>query len=288
MTEFELPGNLRRMVADDPPAAAWVSELPAVVADISRRWSLTVGRPFQPGGTASWVAPASTALGDEVVLKVGWLHDEALHEAEGLRAWAGEGAVRLYRAERFGQTSALLLERCRPGTMLSAALPPWERDEVVATLLPRLWIDPPAGHPFRPLQAMVDAWASDYESSERASPDQGLVRAGLDLWRSLPGSAPREVLLCTDLHPDNVLRAEREPWLIIDPKPYVGDPAYDPVQHMLNFPERLLADPGAFADRMAGLLDLDAGRVRQYLFARCVLEAPSSPELWSVVRTLAP
>jgi streptomycin 6-kinase len=288
MAEFEIPDNLRASSACGSPASAWVSDLPSLVADLAQRWSLTVGGPFQPGGTASWVAPASNPDGDELVLKVGWLHYEALHEAEGLRAWGGDGAVRLYRAERFGQTSALLLERCRPGTMLSQALPPLERDEVVARLLPRLWITPPAGHPFRLLQTMADAWAAEYQAARFVVPDPGLARAGLELWLGLPATATREVLLCTDLHPDNVLAARREPWLIIDPKPYVGDPAYEPIQHMLNFPDRLIAGPGAFADRMAGLLEVDAGRVRQYLFARCVLEAADSPELWSVVRDLAP
>ena len=231
---------------------------------------------------------ATKGAGDPLVLKIGWPHDEALHEAAGLAAWAGDGVVRLYQAEQVGRTSALLLESCRPGTMLSQSLPPVECDEVVAGLLPRLWIDPPAGHPFRPLQTMVDAWAAEFEAGPFVAPDQGLARAGLELWRGLPASATRNVLLCTDLHPDNVLAAQREPWLIIDPKPYVGDPTFEPIQHMLNFPDRLIAGPGAFADRMAGLLDLDAGRVRQYLFARCVLEAEDSPELWSVVRDLAP
>jgi streptomycin 6-kinase len=286
MVDFEMPENLRPMAQDDPATGAWVSDLPSIVADLAARWSLTVGRPFQPGGTASWVAPATNAAGDRLVLKVGWLHYEALHEADGLRAWNGRGTVRLLEAEESGQTSALLLEACDPGTMLSAALPPVERDEVIARILPRLWIEPPAGHRFRPLQELIDAWAA--EAAEFVAPDQGLHRAGLELWRALPGTANRAVLLCTDLHPDNVLMARREPWLVIDPKPYVGDPAYDPIQHMLNFPDRLIADPGAFADRMAGLLDLDAERVRQYLFARCVVEAGDSPELWSVARALAP
>ena len=109
------------------------------------------------------------------------------------------------------------------------------------------------------------------------------MRAGLDLWRTLPTTATDKVLLCTDLHPDNVLAAEREPWLVVDPKPYVGDPAYDAIQHMLNFPDRLATDPAGFAGRMAALLDLDALRIRQYLFARCVIE-----EQWDVVKTLAP
>jgi streptomycin 6-kinase len=98
----------------------------------------------------------------------------------------------------------------------------------------------------------------------------------------------RPVLLCTDLHHDNVLAAAREPWLAIDPKPYVGDPAYDTLQHMLNFPGRLAADPAGLARRMAGLLDLDADRVRLWLFARCVQESVCEPNLRTVAVRLAP
>ncbi|WP_250029507.1 aminoglycoside phosphotransferase family protein [Paractinoplanes maris] len=281
MTDGAMPANLMSSTGRHPPFDRWVRELPATVAGVAERWGLELGRPYQPGGTASWVAPTA----DGRVLKVGWVHYEARDEAAGLRAWDGQGTVRVHRAERTGPTDVLLLEACRPGTTLTESVPPAERDEVVAKLLPRLWIAPPPGSDFRPLQSMVDAWAESVEPGKL--PDPGLARAGLELWRSLPGTADQDVLLCTDLHPDNVLRAEREPWLIVDPKPYVGDPAYDPIQHMLNFPDRLAAGPGAFADRMAGLLGLDAERVRQWLLARCVVESGRSPELWSVAVRLA-
>jgi streptomycin 6-kinase len=87
------------------------------------------------------------------------------------------------------------------------------------------------------------------------------------------------VLLVTDLHAGNVLAAQREPWLVIDPKPFVGDPAYDAVQHLLNCAERLHADPGGLTARMAHLLEVDLVRLRRWLFARCVLEAPGDPAL---------
>ena len=282
MTDFEMPANLMTTIGQHEPFDRWAGELPGVVAGLCERWEVEVARPYQPGGTASWVAPTT----DGRVLKVGWAHYEARDEAAGLRVWDGQGAVRVYRAERFGPTDALLLEACRPGTTLTASLPPAERDEVVAKLLPRLWMTPPPGSGFRPLQSMTEAWGKSVAPGKL--PDPGLARAGLELWLGLAASADREVLLCTDLHPDNVLRAEREPWLVVDPKPYVGDPAYDPIQHMLNFPDRLAADPGGFADRMAGLLALDPDRVRQWLFARCVVEAERQPDLWTVAERLAP
>src|SRR4029077_15235036 len=96
---------------------------------------------------------------------------------------------------------------------------------VVAWLLRRLWRCPPPGHRFRALQAMCDQWADAFERKVAASKsnlDPGLAREGIAAFRSLPATADREVLLCTDLHAENVLAAEREPWLLIDPKPYVG------------------------------------------------------------------
>ncbi len=295
-----MPANLVRYADEHdearPAHRQWMAELPRTVDDIARRWSLDVGRPFQPGGGAAWVAPARNAAGEHVVLKVGWRHDEALHEADGLRAWDGEGAVRLLDALTVGQTSALLLEACVPRTSLAQAMAPPEQDVVVAGLLRRLWIAPPAGHPFRTLASMCDWWADEFEEKYAAAPsrarapqlDPGMALVGMELFRTLPATADREVLLATDLHAGNVLAAEREPWLVIDPKPYVGDPTYDLLQHILNCPDRLAADPEGLAERMAELCDLDGDRLHYWLFARCVQESVDRPDLQAAARRLAP
>ena len=287
---FPLPRNLSAAVmqAGDARRAAWLTALPGLVEELTRRWSLLVGEPFQPGGQTAWVAPAQTKEGGELVLKVAWRHTEALHEAAGLQAWNGAGAVLLQATEELDDTSALLLERCT-GTCL-ASLPEREQDMVIASLLPRLWRDPAPGAPFRPLQRMCDEWAHQFElrAPEAAGLDPGLARAGIDLLRMLPASAERNVLLCTDLHAENVLAAAREPWLMIDPKPYVGDPTYDALQHMLNCDERLLSNPRALARQMAELLELDAERLLLWLFARCVQECVDRPELAEVARQISP
>jgi streptomycin 6-kinase len=108
------------------------------------------------------------------------------------------------------------------------------------------------------------------------------------LLRELPRSADRNALLATDLHADNVLSSQREPWLVIDPKPFVGDPAFDAVQHMLNCDARLAADPAGLADRMARLLDVEAARVRLWLFARCAQESLHDATMREPARLLAP
>ncbi len=280
------------MRADRSPLRdGWLAALPQVVAEYAERWSLEFEPPYQPGGRCAWVAPVRDRAGRDLVLKVAWTHDEAIHEADGLRAWAGNGAVLLHNHAVSEATTVLLLERCRPGTPLGEAVPEPDQDHIVAGLLRRLWQAPAGGHGFRPLQVMCDAWAVEFEQRLTDAPgvlDPGLARAGIELLRTLPATADREVLLCTDLHAGNILAAEREPWLVIDPKPYLGDPAYDAVQHLLNCDQRLHTDLIGLAHRMADLLDVDSDRLRQWLFARCVQESIDHPVLGEIAARVAP
>jgi hypothetical protein len=108
------------------------------------------------------------------------------------------------------------------------------------------------------------------------------------LERCLPGTPLGQVLPGPEQHGDNILAAQREPWLVIDPKPYVGDPAYDLLQHMLNCEDRLAADPAGLVGRMAGLAGIDGHRARQWLFARSVQESIGSPLMRQVATRLAP
>ena len=161
-------------------------------------------------------------------------------------------------------------------------------------LLRSVWaVDLPADHPFRPLSVMVDDWSARAEARLAADParlDPGLAHEGLALFRELSRTGPIEVLLFTDLHAGNVLSGTRRPWLLIDPKPYVGDPHYDVLQHLLNCNASLQANPIELVQTVADLAGLDAERVRQWLFARCVQESlgdgPSWPGLDVVLRKL--
>jgi streptomycin 6-kinase len=285
-----IPSNLAESVEryGDDQRRSWVARLPEIIDSFADRWSLQVGAPFQPGGECSWVAPVRDKQGQPLVLKVGYRHVESEHEAAGLQEWAGEAAVLLHDASAEDDTLALLLEACDPGTELGRQEPGDKQDEIVAGLLRRLWIEPADGHPFRPLHVMCDEWADEYATKPDHLLDPGLARDGLSLFRELPRSADRAVLLTTDLHGGNILAARREPWLVIDPKPYVGDPCYDVLQHMLNHSDRLAADPVGFAHRMADLAELDRDRVVAWLFARCVQESPEWPGMADVARRLAP
>jgi len=296
MSALRVPRYLTETAAREPALAQWLASLPQVVADVADRWTLRVGEPFEPGGQCSWTAPAAGAGGEDLVLKVAFRFsgEEERDEAAGLRCWDGNGVVRLHAASAGESEYVLLMERCLSGTPLGQVLPEPQQDAVVASLLGRLWAQPHSGYPFRPLAQMCAAWADEFEAGYASLAgvadrlDPGLARAGIGLFRELPASAGSQVLLCTDLHAENILASQREPWLVIDPKPYVGDPAYDVLQHMLNCEDRLAADPAALAERMAGLAGLDAGRVRLWLFARAVQESIDSGLMREVARRLAP
>lgn len=254
-----------------PAGAEWVGRLPAMVADLERRWSLTLGPPYEGDDvTAAWVAPVHRADGTAAVLKVAMPHLEAEHEIDGLRFWDGDPTVRLLEADE--RLNAMLIERCEPGTTLRSE-PDDEQDVVVADLLRRLWRTPPDPSPFRPLSVMVDYWIDETNANEHRWRDAGLVREGTSVFAELAhdATAPR-VLLATDLHAGNILAAQREPWLAIDPKPFVGDPAYDPTQHLFNGLARLHRDPSGTIARVAELVELDAERVRRWTFARAAAE----------------
>jgi streptomycin 6-kinase len=173
-----------------------------LAAAVARDWGLELGEAYPPGAASVCVLRAELSDGTPAVLKISDPHRESEQEADALERWDGDGAIRLLR--RDDERNALLLERCEPGTFLSRAA----RDPlgVLIELLPRLWVDA-AG--FHTLEDEVAWWALDGEVGELA--------------RELAATQGERVLVHQDLHGDNVLAAEREPWLVIDPKPLAAE-----------------------------------------------------------------
>ena len=276
--QVTIPARVVAACQHSPGSKEWLIKLPALIRDLRQRWNLTLEPPFDnPGVGCSWAAPATLANGRRAVLKAGLPHMESAHEIDGLRFWNGNGTVEIIDCD--GASGAMLLERCEPGRSLRA-LPEPEQDVVIGALLRRLWRAPEPSHPFRHLSLMTEAWSREAISNQDGWLDAGLVRAGLQLFYELPRNAPCEVLLVTDLHAGNVLQAQREPWLVIDPKPFVGDSAYDATQHLFNCEARLRADPFGTIARFADYLEVSGERVRLWMFARAAIEnATTTTEL---------
>ncbi len=267
---FAIPARLASSCAKSSARAGWLDELPRIVAELSNRWSLTLGPPFDGEDVScAWVSPATMSDGSPAVLKLGMPHFEGEHEIEGLRLLDGNPTVRLIEAD--DELNAMLLERCTPGTSLQA-LPETEQDVIIAGLLRRFWRVLSAKHSFRHLSEMLRYWSEETQRDAARWTDSGLVREGLGAFEELAIASPSDVLLASDLHAGNVLRAEREPWLVIDPKPFVGDKAYDATQHLLNCRGRLRSNAHETIDEFADLLEVDRERISRWSFARLAAE----------------
>jgi len=284
-----IPSELAASCHKTPERSAWLDRLPDLVREMENRWALTPDGVL--GGeepTCSFVAPVLLPDGTEAVLKIAMPHMEGEDEIHGLCFWSGEPTVRLLAAD--DELGALLLERCRPGTTLRSR-PERDQDVIISGLLKRLWRLPSPPHRFRSLSTLLEHWRSETLTQIDHWPDAGLVEEGLHFLKQLAATTSEIVLLATDLHAGNVLKAEREPWLVIDPKPFLGDPAYDATQHLFNCLSRVQSDPGGTMQRFADLLGVEHERVRLWTFARAAAGPrdnwKNSPR-WALARAIAP
>ena len=282
-----LPETFLAYAARGPDFAGFLDRLPVLVRDLLGEWELVVdGEPTH--GQCAVVVPVRTASGRPAALKVSWPHWEAEHEHLALQHWRGRGAVELLRADprRF----ALLLERLHREDL--ADLWDVEACEVVGGLYGRLHV--PAPPQLVTLSSCVRRWTDALAGLSRDAPlPRRLVEQAVAIGRALASDADTDGrLIHADLHYDNVLAGDREPWLAIDPKPLSGDPHYEPAPMLWNRWEELVAAPRGVRDgvrlRFHTLVDvagLDEHRARDWVVFRMVVnvlwelaENPQAPD----------
>jgi streptomycin 6-kinase len=239
------------------------------------RWELL--RDGEPLVTATATLVPVRRHGDPALLKIlSGASDEAL-AARALRHFAGHGAVRVLREDR----GAVLLQRAVPGAPLSALVAAGHDDEATAVLADAMLRlhhgkRPPAGWP------SLAGWAEGFARHRAAG---GHPRVSLDLldrgegaFREMLASQSRQFLLHGDLHHDNMVRDQRDGWLVIDPKGVVGESAFETAAALRNpvdfFPFQL--DPkvterriAIFAERLA----VDRARILGWHAGQSVLSA---------------
>ena len=273
----QLPAGFRQKVIDvhGETGVGWLSRLPETIAECERRWSLQVMLPF-PSLSYNYVAPVLRADGTDAVLKLGVPHHEFITELEALRVYDGAGVVKLLAGDI--DLGAMLLERLKPGTLLSSLSDDEQATSIAAQVMRRLRLPPPTEHQF----STVSDWASGLDKlRERYAGATGpfsapLVERAETLFSELIGAMGAPVLLHGDLHHKNIVSAVREPWLAIDPKGVVGEAEYEVGAFVRNRlflgpkPERLLARR---VDQFADELAFDRERILGWSLAQAVLSA---------------
>jgi streptomycin 6-kinase len=272
-----------------------LADLPDTAAALAQRWALWLGAPYS-GGTHSLVLRATTADGLPVVLKVPFRDDENYAEAAALRCYDGDGAVRLLAYDE--STGALLLERAEPGSPLSRHPNRRAAIAIACGLLRRLRRPAPPDE-FPSVVALARRWAKELPARQRRHRLPGVGPAVAEAAELAADYAERPegppLLVNRDAHLGNVVHAQRGRWLLIDPKPVVGEAAFEAAHPVLA----TLADPTATGEAAAGEVDaataarattlwsiglgVDPVRVRGWALVQAVADA-----LWSAEVGISP
>ncbi len=298
---MELPPAFVAAVTGAWPAdgPAFLARLPSLIETCERRWNLSVLPPFNL--SYNYAAPVRLRDGGEAVLKLGVPNPELTTEIEALKLYGGKGAVRLIEADP--EQGIVLMERVRPGTPLAEIADDDRATLIAAGMMQRLWRPLPPGHPFpdlrrwtRALRQYVDRFAAGggplpWVMAERAA----------RLLQDLLVDPPPPALIHGDFHHWNVLQAEREPWLVIDPKGVAAEPAFDvgpllynPAPHVFSWPD-LPRITRRRLDILSERLHLDRQRLLACAFVASMLSAcwsiedadEGAPDALLVARVLA-
>jgi streptomycin 6-kinase len=256
----------------------WISELPGILAACEARWNITIGAPFA-NLSYNFVAPATRADGGLAVVKACIPRGEYLQQSEALRLFDGRGMAALLAYDDANEV--MLLEAAQPGTLLASIEDDELATSIVASVMRQFWCPVPAAHPF----PTVSDWGRGFSRlRDQYDGDSGpfpprLLEEAETLFAELDASMDAPVLLHGDLHHDNILASQRLPWLAIDPKGLVGEPAYElgallrnPLPRLLQMshPARILARR---IDQLAEEVGLDRKRIRDWGLAQAVLSA---------------
>ena len=264
--------------------ADWLDRLPELIAEIEERWSVRSKEPFH--SSYHYVVPVVRLDGTEVVLKMGVPNDDHRREVEALRIFGGRGAVRLLQDDP--DRGAMMLERLKPGARLDEVSDHEQAISIAAGVMRLLWRPAPGEHPFPDVSEYEGglAWLQRQLDGTGPLPRLLVVRA-VAMLRELLEQGTEPVLIHGDLHHWNILSAEREAWLAIDPKGVVGDPAYELGPFVYNLPLPRERPDRALArrlDQFAEELGFERERIINAVLPRAVLACwlEGDAEVWDV------
>ncbi|GAA2758868.1 aminoglycoside phosphotransferase family protein [Actinopolymorpha rutila] len=253
----------------------WIASLPGLADELLKQWACTPTGPVMHGKVGI-VVPVRRHDGSPAVLKVSFPHPGNVDEPNAYATWAGRGAVQLY--ERDDARFAMLLEQVEQTTLVDL-----DDDDEAAAVCGRLTrlLAVPAPPGLRRLSDRAEAQERELRTASdtliRHVPRR-VVDAALATVRELGREQP-DLLVHGDLHYSNVVRASREPWLVIDPKGFAGDPANDAFSVVVGGAQRQLDVDELCANLrrrlkiFADAAELDRERVIRWVQAHTLLHA---------------
>lgn len=213
----------------------WLKDLPDLIAELERRWSISVGEPID-GGTSSYVAHARTVTGEDAVLKLAVPDRWVRHEIQLLQAAAGNGYSRLVESDV--ESGALLVEAQGPSMYQLK----WSMDRSIPVLC----------------ETFRQAWTVEFSTSAHVQTGRSKADSLAELidrsWKNLDQpcsptvietalryterrsasySEDRCVVVHGDPHPGNALRVRQarpgaeSGFVLVDPEPFFAEAEYD-------------------------------------------------------------
>lgn len=254
----------------------WLNDLPRIVNEIEKNWSLKVEKPFQ-NLSYNYVAPCVSLDGEKAVLKIALPLDkpEIFNEARFLEIADGKGAVKFLKLDE--NNRAILLERLTPGANLKEIFRGNELKavEIVAKLMRQIVKKPPPNSIF----IRLEDWFKGFEKAEKTDFPKRFIYKARDFYKELSFDSKQKFLLHGDLHHENILSATREEFLAIDPKGVVGEIGYEIAVFLNNHLWWLAVEPNVrktlndAVNEFSKTFEIEPKNLRKWAFAQIVLSA---------------
>lgn len=262
--------------------ALWLKKIPDLINEFEQKWNIRVGPAFNL--SYNYVAPAQLQNGTKAVIKIGFPTDKEFKtEIDALEVYNGEGIVSLFEAD--GEKAVILIEQLEPGIPLSTLEYDEDATRILASVMKKLRKVPPPDHRFPHIADWakgIERYRKTFTGTDGPLPSK-LVNRAENLFEELISSISSTVLAHGDLHHANVLSATREPWLAIDPKGVIAEPAYETAAMLRNPVSSILkkANLKAVLSKRITLLsqelEIEPIRILKWGIAQTVLSA-----VWSV------
>ncbi|HEX8369494.1 MAG TPA: aminoglycoside phosphotransferase family protein [Pyrinomonadaceae bacterium] len=254
----------------------WIADLPEIIEEIEQNWSLEIKKPF-PNLSYHYVAPCVFKSGGEAVVKIGFPGEKTttFNEIKMLEFLGGKGVCKLLRGDE--KRLALLLEKLAPGENLKEICrnDDTKAVEIAIRVMRDFWQEAPENIEF----PRLEEWFEGLRKAEKIGFAPEYVKKARRFFDELMSVSAPKTLLHGDFHHENILSAERRPFLAIDPKGIVGDIGYDLSVFMINQAGWLESAPDLQKKledairRFSEAFEIEPQNLRKWIFAHSVLSA---------------